>query len=193
MQLRGVRDTVDTTTTLEASYFYAESNNERSENRATFYANNDWKMPDSKWFYFGRGQFDYDSYQDWDTRLGLYGGAGYHLYQEEDFTMNLRGGLGAIREWGSDNDDVELEVLLGTDGVWTITESQSLEFSSTIYPNLSDTGEFRLVNSLGWSVLVDEETNMSLAAGLLHEYQSDVDEPTKDHDLRFFAGLQSAF
>ena len=54
-------------------------------------------------------------------------------------------------------------------------------------------GEYRWVNYAAWSMLVDEKTNLSLTAGVAHEFQSRVDEGRKHNDLRVFAGVDWAF
>ena len=107
--------------------------------------------------------------------------------------MNLLGGIGAVKEFGSDNDDVRPEALIGTEGEWQIAEKQSLKFDSTFFPDLSEIGEYRIVNNVAWAVLIDEKNKLSLTAGLAHEYQSQIDPGRQHNDLRLFAGVDWAF
>ncbi|HWB20284.1 MAG TPA: DUF481 domain-containing protein, partial [Phycisphaerales bacterium] len=99
----------------------------------------------------------------------------------------------AVKEFGSDNDDVRPEALFGVEGKWDIAEKHSLTFSSTVYPDLNEIGEFRWVSSVGWSYLLDEKNKLSLTAGVQDEYQSKVDEGRKNNDLRAFVGMQLDF
>lgn len=188
-----VRETEETITNLDASYYYGASNGDRDTNRLTTGIRNDWLLPDSRWFYFADGRFDLDEFQSWDYRVSGHLGIGYELINEEDLRLNLRTGAGAFKEFGSMNDDVQFEALIGLDVDWTINETQSLKADTTLYPSLSDTGEYRWVSNAGWFVLLDEEANMNFNVSLRHEYQSEVDPGRKHGDLYVTAGLAFDF
>lgn len=188
-----LREKDDMRTKLDASYYYGATDGDRSDNRFTAGVNNDWLVPDSRWLYFGRVRFDYDEFQSWEYRIGAWGGVGYDFYDREDFTLTGRAGLGLVKEFNSDRNEIYPEGLLGLDMSWDITERQKLTASTTIYPDLDETGEYRSVSSVDWSALVDEQANMSVFFGLEHEYQSEVDEGIDEHDLRLIAGLQFEF
>lgn len=187
------RETDRNITRLDALYYYSASDGDRTNSRFTSGVRHDWLMPNSKWFYFSQGRYDYDEFQSWEHRLSGHGGAGYHLIDEEDFDLKLRGGLGLIREFGSENEDVRPEAVLGIDVVWQLTEKQKFIAAVELFPDLSETGEFRTVTDAGWSVLMDEATNMSLRVGLHHEYESTTDAGIDHNDLRLTAGLQFDF
>src|SRR5687767_3049296 len=53
-------------TVLDAGYFFAQSDGDRSQNRFTAGGRNDWLNPDSKWFYFADARYEYDEFQSWD-------------------------------------------------------------------------------------------------------------------------------
>jgi len=192
-QWKSVRDTERMVTTLDLGYFYSEDDSVRSENRFQAVLNNDWLIPNSKWLVFGRVQYDHDSFQSWDDRVQIQGGVGYKLVEKDDYFLTLRAGLGAIREWGSMNDDWRPEALFGWNGAWQITDKQELTFDSTIFPDLDDTGEFRATSNAEWSALMDEATNLSLVAGLEWEYQSVIDPGQDRNDLRTYLGVQFEF
>lgn len=188
-----LRETERMTTKVDAAYFYAENSGDRSENRFTSGIQNDWLNPDSRWFFFARGRFDADEFQSWDSRVSAHGGVGYRLFREDPFKMNLRAGAGATKEFGSDDEELRAELLFGVDGSWKVSDRSSLVYDSTIYPDLSNTGEFRTLSNLGYSILLHNGTNLSLTAGLQHEYQSDVDPGREKSDLRIFTGLAMDF
>lgn len=187
------RETERMVTKFDAAYFYAETDGDESENRFTTGIQNDWLNPGSKWFYFARARFDADEFQSWDTRLSGHGGIGYRLLEDEPLKLNLRAGAGVSKEWGSDDEELRPELLFGIDGSWKVTENSDIVFDSTIYPDLDNTGEFRTLSNVGYSVLLDEKTSLSLTAGLQHEYQSDVDPGREKSDVRLFAGLALEF
>lgn len=187
------RETEASRTALDAAYYYGADNGDRTENRFTAGILHDWLFTNSRWMLFADGRYDYDEFKDWEHRISAHIGPGYHLIKSEDFNLNVRAGLGFAKEFGSDDDDFKPEALLGTDFVWQISERQSLEGGATIYPDLDETGEFRTLSRLNWAVLVDPDSNMSLTAGLEHEYQSEVDPGVEEHDLRIFAGFMFDF
>ncbi|UCD76675.1 MAG: DUF481 domain-containing protein [Phycisphaerales bacterium] len=187
------RESESDRTALDASYFYGASDGDRTDNRFTAGILHDWLFPESPWFLFADGRYDYDEFKSWEHRISAHIGPGYELIKKEDFTLNLRAGIGVVKEFGSDNDDFRPEAMFGGDFAWQISERQSLEGSTMIYPDLDDTGEFRTFSRLNWAMLVDPDSNMSLTAGLEHEYQSKVDPGVDENDLRIFAGLMFDF
>jgi len=189
----GIREKDDQRTTLSAGYYYGASNGDRDDNKLESLARHEWLMPESPWSIFAELQFDYDEFQSWEYRLGAYAGFGYELMREEDFELDGRVGAGAIKEFNSPNDDVRGELLLALVARWQISEKQSLNASTTWYPSLSDGGEFRTVNRADWSVVLDEEMNLSLAAGVRHEYQSEREPGVKADDVKITVGLQFDF
>lgn len=180
-------------TKLDALYYYGATSGDRSDNRFSAGFLHDWLMPDSPWLWFADGRYDYDEFQSWEHRINAHLGAGYQLVDEEDLQVTVRGGLGFVREFKSANQDWRPEALFGGDFTWQISEKQKLTGGTTIYPDLDDMGEYRVVSGLDWSMLLDEERAMSLKAGLAHEYQSTVAAGIDEHDLRLYAGLQFDF
>lgn len=192
-RLRVLRESERMRTNFDAGYFFGSQDGERSENRFTTGIRNDWLIPESKWFLFADARYDYDEFQSWEHRASGHVGAGYELFESPPLALNLLGGIGAIKEWGSDNEDIRPEALLGVEGRWDISDRQTLDFSSIVYPDLGDLGEFRWVNSVEWAHLLDNDLNLNLTAGLEHEYQSIVDPGRKKNDLRLYAGLRMDF
>lgn len=185
------RETVRETTLIDAGYSYGASNGDRTTNRFTAGIRHDWLLPDSPWFFFAQGRYDYDEFQSWEHRLTAHGGVGYKIVDTDTFDFALRGGLGVAQEFNVDT--TRFEALIGADLGWQISERQRFELSTTLYPELTDIGEFRWVTTAAWTVLMDEETNMSFAAGLRNEYQSMVEPGIQHNDLYVFAGLQFDF
>jgi putative salt-induced outer membrane protein YdiY len=191
--LKSVRETPSDVTTLDAGYTYGAQDGDRSSSKATGGIRHDWLLPDSPWFLFAQGRADYDEFQSWEYRLSAHGGAGYELIKSKEFDLTARFGAGVNKEFNSADEDLKPEALLGLDLRWQITEKQSLVAGSTLYPDLGDFGESRLVSFADWKVLVDEESNMNVYVGVQDEYYSRTDEGIKHNDFRVVAGVQFEF
>ena len=189
--LTSKRETDRMRTTLDLGYFYSAADGDRTENRFTAGLRNDWLIPESRWFIFAQGRYDYDEFQTWEHRLAGHGGVGYELIKKDNFKLNLRGGAGVTREWNIE--DTRPELLFGADLEWQITEKQSLIASGTIYPDLDDTGEFRTLSTAMYSAVISDNSNMAFNIGVEHEYQSTAIDPVDKNDVRLFAGLQFDF
>ena len=111
----------------------------------------------------------------------------------ETTDLKLRAGLAGTREWGSDDESWRLEGLLGADLEWKISDAQTLEAGTTYYPDLEESGEYRLVSRVGWSIQLDNAENLHLKLGLEHEYDSHRVSPFEKDDLRYFGALLYEF
>jgi putative salt-induced outer membrane protein len=176
----------------DAAYFYAQDSGDESENRATAGARQDWYL-DEHWIVFADARWDYDEFKSWRHRLSGHVGVGYRLINEDDFKLTPRVGIGVAKEFGSDRNEIIPEGLAGLDLEWNISENQSLVASTYYYPDLSDLGEFRWVNTAGWNIKINEADGLSLTFGFLHEYESQVDAGDDRNDFKLFGGLTFDF
>ena len=176
----------------EAAYFNSEDSGESSENSAFIAARQDWNL-DDRWIFFADARGDYDMFKSWRYRVQGHVGVGYRLITEEDFRLTPRVGIGASKEFGSDDNRIIPEALAGVDLEWDITENQSFVASTYYYPNLLDIGEFRWTVSAGWNIKIDQADGLSLTVGLLNEYDSDVDPGIEHNDFKLFGGLAFDF
>ncbi len=188
-----VRETEKMKTALDTGFFFGSSDGDRDENRFTAGGRHDWLNPGHKIFYFADARYDIDEFQSWDSRASGHIGLGYKFIEPPPFKLNGLLGIGIVKEWGSDNEDVRPEALAGIEGEYTFAEKHSIVFSSIAYPDLNDLGEYRWVSSAKWAFLLDKETKLSLNAGVEHEYQSVVDADREHNDLRVTAGLGLEF
>jgi len=187
------RELPDRTTTADLVYYYKVKEAEISDNKLTLGLGRDWLLPESPWFYFLHGRFDYDEFESWQQRANAQAGPGYHLIEKDDLTLDVRSGLGVRREWGSINNNPKLEGLIGADFEWEITSKQICRFAPSYYPVVSDFNDYRTRFSGEWRYLFDEDMHLNFSVGSSYEYQSVVD-PGKEHaDLRVFLKLGYAF
>lgn len=187
------RETDDTALTLDAGYFYSSQDGDDTANRFTAGISNDWLLKDSLWLYFAGGRFDYDEFRSFDYRVSANAGVGYELIDREKMQLTLRAGLGFAKEFGSQRNEIIPEGLLGADFNWDYAENQSLFATTRIYPDLSESGEFRSYSTAGWKLDIDKDDGLSFTINLIHEYISDVDPGIEKTDLQLFAGLSYDF
>jgi putative salt-induced outer membrane protein YdiY len=187
------RELPDRRSSADSSYYRKIKEGEMTDNKFTLGFLRDWLDPESVWFWYGFARFDYDEFESWQERANVLAGPGYHLIRSDDISLDARLGLGPRKEWGSANDDVELEAGIGGRLDWAITEKQELQLSSFFLPTVGDLDDYRARISGEWRFLFDKDMNLSLLIGTLYEYQSMVD-PGKDHgDLRTYLGLRFEF
>ena len=189
-QVRGSQEDDRDRWLFNNQYFYGSSDGDTDENNFSSKLTKDWLNPDSDWFYFAHGAYDYDQFTAWDHRFSVFGGPGYDFIKRDDLALVGRAGLGLTKEIGG-NDDLQPEGLLGLDLLrWHFAENQNLIASSYAYPNLGDLGEFRLENSVEWVIDLAEKSGLHLKFGIEHEYESDPGNGAENNDLKYYGALQ---
>lgn len=192
-RLSAIRETEWLSTLIDGAYQFGSQDGDKSDNRATAGIRNDWLFPGKRHFYFADGRYDYDEFQSWLHRVSGHLGVGYRLVEGPPLVMSGRVGLGALKEWKSENEGLRPEALVGVEGVWDVGIDQAIRFSSTYFPDLADATTFRWVNSAGWTWRIAKDSALSLSAGIEHEYQSKVDPGQDRNDIRVFAGVDLEF
>ncbi len=192
-EVDGARETDKNLSRFLGTYSYAKDDGEKSENKGQFLVENDFKLEDSKWFLFGRGQIESDEFQDWDERLSVFAGPGRVFIDDEKTKLSGKVGVGAIREFGGSDDDWRAEAIISAYGSHQITERQKIVGEIDIYPSLEDIQDVRTRERLVWELLVDPEVNLSFRAGIEHRYDSGTESPTKKSDVDYFVMLSWAY
>ena len=187
--------------TFDSFYLYNKTEGINTENKLTAGIRGDWPFAGSRWGYFGQGRYDYDAFQSWRHRLTGGGGFTYRLVdldriepaddpkRTDTIRLTASGGLGLNKEFGSLNEDIEYEGILGLDFAWRVSRRQRLTVDATFFPGISNTGEYRFVSRGGWSMRLDSLDGISLNAGYYYEYQSEIDRGIDPNDLQFFISL----
>jgi len=190
----GKRKRVDTRLSLDASYYGGITNGDTTDNSLTAGVLHDWLRPGKRVFFFGQGRYDFDQFESWDHRISAHAGPGYHFIEKDDLTVDLRVGGGTVREWGSETTAWRFEALFGVDVNWTISDRSGFEFTSQYLPVIDNwTDDYRVVSRVDFKFKLDPELNLSLVAGLRHEYESVVDPGDDRNNTKAFIGLQVDF
>ncbi len=187
------RERPDTKTEFDVSYYRKVSDDELTDHKITVGYLHDWLDPESSWFWFVLARYDHDEFESWKQRANAQAGLAYHLIESDDQTLDIRLGLGARREWGSENDNAKAEGLIGADFRWKITDRQTCAFAPYFFPVVGDLDDYRARITGEWNFLFSKDMRLSFLVGTLYAYQSMVD-PGKAHgDLRVYLGLRYGF
>ncbi len=166
---------------LGLTYKYAREDSEDTENRFVALARNDWKLgDDSPWSIFAEGEYEYNEFQNFESRVRGAAGLGYRIIGDENATLRVRVGAGYTYSFG-DVEEGDPNGLVGLDFRTKIAANQELVTSMTYFPNLDETSEYRLVSSAAYSINLSEDGNLSLRVGVENRRDSQAD-PKSDTD-----------
>jgi putative salt-induced outer membrane protein YdiY len=95
-------------------------------------------------FIFGLINLEFDEFQSLDLRSVLGGGLGWHVRNTERTVLDLFSGGSFNQEFFTSETRKSGEIALGQELAYRLFESTALSERLTFYPNLSNTGEYRL-------------------------------------------------
>ena len=174
---------------IDLQYFLARRGEARTQNEFRAEVTRDWLLPDSRWFYFAKGTFEYDEFENWETRAGLFGGVGYEFIKREDLVFVGRFGAGVSKEFGG-QEELQPEALLGAMLVrWKITDGQELSAQATLFPDLAELGEYRATGGVEYKFKIEGTDDLSLKLGIQDEYDSDPADGDANNDLKYYGAV----
>jgi uncharacterized protein DUF481 len=163
---------------------YSKDGGTSTDNDFRVFVNRDWLNPDSDWRYFAKGQYDWDQFKSWDNRLTGIVGPGYRFIKNDFLELIGRTGLSLKKEYGSDNDDLVTELMVGFNSDWKLAKFHTVKFGTEFFSPFDDFGEIRNLSHLDWIYkLTDEgsDRDLSLKVTMDYEYDWEVD-PGDSHD-----------
>lgn len=190
VQLGAERKTSKMETTATMLYRLASSDGDKTENRFRFDVRNDWLPPEgSKIRWWAKGSYEYDEFQDWDSRVSGAAGIGYEFIKNDKHTLVGRLGFGGSQTYGGSNDDFRPEAVAGLDYVYDIKDGQQFKAGTELLLDVSDVDFYRLNSYAQYEVLVDAESNMVFKTGVAHRYDSEPGAGADKSDLDYYATL----
>ncbi len=180
------RDTSEMTTTAGISYVYGTQDGDKNLEHGEINLRNDWKIG-SPWRIFAIGKTEYDTFQDWEWRVSLFGGVGYEFMKTDNTLLLGRVGVGATKEFKTSKQRIEPELDLGLDWEHKIDDRQKVFASVDYYPSLHRFTDYRANAKAGYEVIVDPKNNLSLKLGLEDRYNSNPGAARKKNDVLYFA------
>jgi len=173
------RITDDSKLNLAVRGLYAETNDNRTG--ANLYINTQYDRDFTRdWFGFGKLDALRDHPANIHLRTSAYTGVGYHFVRTPENTWDVSGGLGytedryvrpaqvagALRqEYG------RVEAVISESSSHKLTDNTSIRQKFGVFPNLKNSGEYRMVFDAGLSVAINSA--LSLTTGWTYRYDSD--------------------
>ena len=192
--LNAKRQVVDNIFTTDFLYSYAEQEDLTTANQALFNARDEILFTDSPWSLFGATQFEYDQLRAYRYRTGVYAGTGYTVRDDRDMTFKLRGGAGAVREFGTGTSEDRWvpEFVFGTDFRYRLSDRSSFLSMIDYYPRIDDFNQFRVRARAAYEHILDPATSTVLRIGVQDRYDSHPGDAEKN-DLTYFVTLGVRF
>lgn len=171
-------------------YRAASSNGATTEKNFNAELFKDWLLPEEDYFYFANGRYDWDDFQDWDSRWSGFGGIGYQFLDDDKWNVRGRAGIGGNQEMGGTlGDEFTTEALLGVEVDYQIKDGHSVAFTNYLYPSLEDAANFRNNTTLDYIITIDRDKGMALKLGMANEHDSSTPSTAKKNDFTYYASL----
>src|SRR5262245_17058892 len=151
---------------FDAVYLKSKTDGELTKKNWYVQGLHDWLFKDSPWLVFAQARYDWDDFQQWDSRISAGVGVGYTLINTEDTKARLSARLFEPRENGGATDGKwRPEGMLGAELSHKVTKNQTFEGAITWYPDLQNAGEYRIVASASYAIKLTDN-GLSFKAGV---------------------------
>ena len=135
---------------------------------------------------------EHDEFQFLDLRLVLGGGLGWYLVKNDRSQFQIFGGGSYNYEnFEVDESRNSAELLVGEDFSYQLSERVSFKEKFVIFPNLSDTGEFRMAFDAGIVTKMNDTFDWHLTVS--DRYVSNPVSGAEENDLLLTTGVRISF
>ena len=175
-------------TNVTAEYYFNSANSVTTDDNLLVRGLEEFLFAQSKWEAFVQGNYQWDNFQAWESRAGMYAGPGYRLLEGEPISLRLRGGAGASYEFPTSTWTAEL--LFANQLEWVINAQSKLTQAFEFYPDVENLDEYRYILRLEYAVKLSEKGDITGVAGVRDEFDSFVGpgEGTSN-DFKIYAGI----
>lgn len=133
----------------------------------------------------------YDQLQEIDLRAVAVLGLGYHVVKTDTTVFDVFGGL-AYNHTRYVYDTVNAaELQLGEESSHQLSAGTSVTQRLAVYPNLSDTGQYRVQFAAGLVTKISDSLNLTVT--LANNYQSNPQPGISHNELLFITGISVSF
>ncbi|MDJ0852313.1 MAG: DUF481 domain-containing protein [Myxococcota bacterium] len=177
-----------------ARWFFNADEDGTSDNNARLDLRRDWLTPESRWFGFVAGRYQFDDFEAWEHRVVLGGGPGYNILKRPKHSLDATSGLFFTREFG-DRQQEQGEVLAGLEYVWNPHRRYSVRIENQLFLQaIPDAGEIRNLSIGELRIrIVEEPLDVSFTVGVENEYETDVEEGDELNDIKYFMKVGLGF
>ena len=189
--VEALRKTPDNIFTTDFLYNLAKQGQEITTQQALLNARDEILFDGRDYSLFAATQVEYDELREYRFRVGVYGGVGYLLFDNENLTFRTRVGAGATRELGGPgvNDRWVPEMVFGYDFRYRMNNRSSLVSILDYYPRIDDFSQYRVRFRAAYEVLIDPVSGILLRVGLQDRYDSDPGPGFDRNDITYFTSL----
>jgi len=142
-------------------------------------------------FSFASLDLEHDKLQRLNLRSVLAAGFGRHFIKTTETTFDMFAGLTYNRESFVDDTRNSIELLLGEESTHKISETASFKQRLAVYPNVKESGEYRVQFDAGLNLTVTEKVGMQLTFS--DRYQSNPQPGIKKNDALLLASVSYKF
>ncbi|RLA22569.1 MAG: hypothetical protein DRQ61_05990 [Gammaproteobacteria bacterium] len=160
-----------------------------AQNEYYVQATRDWLRPDSLWFYFAMGKYEWDEFKNWDHKIGGTLGTGYEFIKRQDLLLLGRFGFSIQNTIGGSDPGLDPELMFGGDMDKTFSEIHSLKLKTAFYQSLTDSSSWRNITNLDWDIVVNQLWGLGLTISLQNEYESRPDAGDVESDFKYNISL----
>jgi putative salt-induced outer membrane protein len=189
-----VRETPDDKFAVHFHNLYAEESGERTTNEQYLSMREDLKF--DPWYAFVLLSFERDEFEEINLRAMLSPGVGVKIFDGPDFRMSAEAGPTLtfvdykddfFDDPDEDTSQYYIEARAALHAEWNILGDALLYQDLAYFPNFSEGGECRVISETGFSKPLSESLVFKIAA--INEYNSMLENPQKNHDLKVIASL----
>lgn len=176
-------------------YTFTRNDGVTTQQQALLNARDEFLFAGSPWSAFASTNIEYDELRAFRFLVGVYGGVGRVLVDDERITWRVRAGAGAVRRIGRDGamSDWTPEALFGTDFTYRMDDRQSFIASLDYYPRLDKFEQFRVRARAAYQIILHRATGTTLRLGVQDRYDSNPGGTAKRNDLNYYATLGFTF
>lgn len=191
--LNARREVPDSVTTAVIGWWYGETENVDTENRAQVDLRTDLPAsPASSWKYYVAGSAEYNEFQPWDYRVSANAGFGYEVFKDDSWTVLTRAGLGSTYFEGLDRTG-HVEFWPGVDLRFKIDDQSFVTATAEGVIDFQAFDDSRATIRASYEILLDKEKGTTLKFGIEDRYQQTPVESREDHNVEYFAALVFRF
>jgi len=166
---------------LKVAAIYAESDSVETANEEIFKERLERALSEKAWL-FQEFMLEHDELEDLSYRLQFTLGYKRLLVKKDKFTLYGEAGGGVLYEKFRTTTETEGIAQLGINFEWQLTEQLLFTQVFTVYPSLSDGGEYRFVSESVFTTPIGKKLDLRFA--IIDKFDSNPPAGVKENDLQ---------